>query len=132
MAYLGKVPEIGTITKLDSIAGLQNGVTTAFQLLVSNVPYTPDNAFQLLVIKDGSVLEPGTDYSVNGTYITITPAPESNETVWITTLGRARFTGVPSDGTITNEKIAASTIEYEKLSGDAIATILGNIITFGI
>jgi hypothetical protein len=132
MAYLGKEPAIGTFQKLDSIRGLQNGVRTAFPLTISDVSYTPDSANQLMVVKNGEVLEPGEDFSVNGTNITITPELESNDIVWILTYGQARFTGVPSAGTVTNEKIAAATIGYDKLSGDTVATIIGNIITFGI
>jgi hypothetical protein len=132
MAYIGKSPSIGSFQKLDSIAGLQNGVTTAFQMKVSGQPYSPDTASQLLVVRDSTVLEPGTDYSINGTYITILPAPEEADNIWVLTFGQARYTGVPSDGTVTNDTIADSTIEYDKFSGDAVATIIGNIITFGI
>lgn len=132
MAYLGKEPAIGSFQKLDSIRGLQDGARTAFPLTISDVSYTPDSANQLMVVKNGDVLEPGEGFSVNGTNITITPALEANDIVWILTYGQARFTGVPSAGTVTNEKIAAATIEYDKLSGDTVATIIGNIITFGI
>jgi hypothetical protein len=132
MAYLGKEPEVGTFQKLDSIRGLQDGERTAFPLTISDISYTPDSANQLMVVKNGDVLEPGEGFSVNGTNITITPALEANDIVWILTYGQARFTGVPSAGTVTNEKIAAATIGYDKLSGDTVATIIGNIITFGI
>jgi hypothetical protein len=132
MSYLGKEPAIGTFQKLDSIRGLQNGVRTAFPLTISDAPYTPDSVNQLMVVKNGDVLEPGEGFSVNGTNITITPELESNDIVWILTYGQARFTGVPSAGTVTSDKIANSSIEYDKLSGDTVATIIGNIITFGI
>jgi hypothetical protein len=132
MAYLGKSPEIGSFQKLDSIRGLQDGIRTAFPLTVSGTAYTPETATQLLVVKNGDVLEPGVDYSVNGVTLTISPAPESNDIIWILTHGQARFTGVPSAGTVTSEKIADKTIGYDKLSGDTVATIIGNIITFGI
>lgn len=132
MSYLGKQPAVGTFGKLDSIAGLQNGSTTSFQLKFSNQPFTPDNAEQLLVVHNGEVLEPGQDYSVNGTYITILPAPDSNDAIFIISLGHTHYTGVPSDGTVSSAKIADASIGYDKLSGDAIATMIGNIITFGI
>jgi hypothetical protein len=132
MAYLGKIPEVGSFQKLDSIRGLQNGTRTAFPMTISNNAYTPDNSNQIMVVKDGYVLEPGVDYSVNGTTLTISPAPEANDIVWILTHGQARFTGVPSAGTVTTDKIADASIEYDKLSNDTVATIIGNIITFGI
>jgi hypothetical protein len=132
MAYLGKEPSVGSFQKLDSIRGLQNGVRTAFPLTISDISYTPDSVNQLMVVKNGDVLEPGEGFSVNGTNITITPVLEANDIVWILTYGQARFTGVPSAGTVTSDTIADASIEYDKLSGDTVATIIGNIITFGI
>jgi hypothetical protein len=132
MAYLGKEPAIGSFEKIDSIRGLQDGARTAFPLTISGKSYTPDSANQLMVVKNGDVLEPGEDFSINGTNITITPALEANDIVWLITYGQARFTGVPSAGTVTSEKIAPASIGYDKLSGDTVATIIGNIITFGI
>ena len=132
MAYLGKTPSTASVQKLDSIRGLQNGIRTSFPLTISGVPLTADKAAQLMVVKNGVPLEPGAGFSVNGTNITITPALEANDITWMITYGQTRYTGVPSDGTITNDSIASTTIEYEKLSGDAVATIIGNIITFGI
>jgi hypothetical protein len=46
--------------------------------------------------------------------------------------GTALFTGIPSADSITNEKIVDNTIGYNKLSGDAVGTIIGDILTFGI
>jgi hypothetical protein len=132
MAYLGKIPVVGSFQKLDPIRGLQDGIRTAFPLTISQKAYTPDNANQLMVVKNGDVLEPGVDYSTNGVTLTISPAPQANDVIWILTHGQARFTGVPSAGTVTSDKIADASIEYDKLSGDTVATIIGNIITFGI
>ena len=132
MAYLGRIPAVGSFEKLDSIRGLQDGVRTTFPLTVSGQQYTPDGVSQLMVVKNGVTLEPGEGFSVGGSSITITPVLQSNDNVWILTYGQAKFTGVPSAGTVTADKIANSSIEYDKLSGDTVATIIGNIITFGI
>ena len=132
MAYLGRIPAVGSFEKLDSIRGLQDGVRTTFPLTISNQQYTPDGVSQLMVVKNGVTLEPGEGFSVGGSSITITPVLQSNDNVWILTYGQAKFTGVPSAGTVTSDKIAPSSIEYDKLSGDTVATIIGNIITFGI
>jgi hypothetical protein len=132
MAYLGRIPAVGSFEKLDSIRGLQDGVRTTFPLTVSGQQYTPDGVSQLMVVKNGVTLEPGEGFSVGGSSITITPVLQSNDNVWILTYGQAKFTGVPSAGTVTSDKIAPSSIEYDKLSGDTVATIIGNIITFGI
>jgi hypothetical protein len=132
MAYLGRIPAVGSFEKLDSIRGLQDGVRTTFPLTISGQQYTPDGVSQLMVVKNGVTLEPGEGFSVGGSSITITPVLQSNDNVWILTYGQAKFTGVPSAGTVTTDKIAPSSIEYDKLSGDTVATIIGNIITFGI
>jgi hypothetical protein len=132
MAYLGTVPAVGSFEKIDSIFGLQDGIRTTFPLTISNRPYTPEGVSQLMVVKNGVTLEPGEGFSVGGSSITITPVLQSNDYVWILTFGQAKFTGVPSAGTVTTDKIADSSIEYDKLSGDTVATIIGNIITFGI
>jgi hypothetical protein len=132
MAYLGRIPSVGSFEKLDSIRGLQDGVRTSFPLKISNQQYTPEGSSQLMVVKNGVTLEPGEGFSVVGSSITITPVLESNDNVWILTYGQAKFTGVPSAGTVTSDKIANNSIEYDKLSGDTVATIIGNIITFGI
>lgn len=132
MAYIGQAPEIGTFKKIDAIDGLQDGIETQFPLRVNSVAYTPQTPLQLLVVKNGETLDPGEDFSVAGSNISFPDAPLANDNIFIVAYGTALFSGVPSDGTVTNAKIADATIEYDKLSGDAVGTIIGNIITFGI
>jgi hypothetical protein len=132
MSYLGKSPSIGSFQKLDTIQGLQNGITTTFQLLVSTVPFTPENVAQLIVVKNGITLEPGVAYSVNGTNISFGVAPLVTDTIFIMAYGTALYSGVPSTGSVSNDKIADGAIGYAKLSGDTVSTILGVAITFGL
>lgn len=132
MAYLGKAPIIGTFQKLDSFQGLQNDTETQFAMSVSGAPFTPESVLQLMIVKDGVVLEPLVDYSTNGATLSFVDAPASSENIFIIAYGQALFSGVPSTGSVNNDKIVADTIGYDKLSGDAISTILGDIITFGI
>lgn len=132
MAYLGKSPVIGTFQKLDSFQGQQNNVTTQFSMSVSGTTFTPESVLQLMIVKDGIVLEPLVDYSTNGATLSFVDAPASNENIFIIAYGQALYSGIPSTGSVNNDKIASATIGYDKLSGDAISTILGDIITFGI
>lgn len=132
MAYLGQAPVTGTFKKIDAIDGLQDGIETQFPLRVNNVAYTPETPLQLLVVKNGETLDPGQDFSVAGSNLSFPTAPASDDNIFIVAYGTALFSGVPSDGSITNAKIVDATIEYDKLSGDAVGTIIGNIITFGI
>lgn len=132
MAYIGQAPETGTFKKIDAIDGLQNNIRTIFPLRVNNVAYTPQTPLQLLVVKNGETLDPGEDFSVAGSNLSFPTAPLTTDNIFIVAYGTALFSGVPSDGTITNVKIVDASIEYDKLSGDAVGTIIGNIITFGI
>jgi hypothetical protein len=40
-------------------------------------------------------------------------------------------TGIPSNGTITNDKLTNSTLQYDKLSATLKARLLANSIIFG-
>ena len=40
-------------------------------------------------------------------------------------------TGIPSDGVITNQKLASGTIQYDRLAATTQATILANSLLFG-
>lgn len=132
MAYIGNRPALSTYKKLDTIVGLQNGIKTEFDMSVNSVAYTPDSALRLLVVKNGEVLDPGEDYSVAGSILSFPVAPAALDIIFIMSMGEALYTGVPSDGTVTNEKIATGTIGYDKFSSDTVGTIIGNIITYGI
>lgn len=132
MAYLGRTPAVGSFQKIDSIFGLQNNSRQTFPLLISSDPFTPESVFQIEVIKNGYVLEPGIEFSTSSTTISFPVAPTTTDNIWIMVYGTALFTGIPSADSITNEKIVDSTIGYNKLSGDAVGTIIGDILTFGI
>ena len=132
MSYLGRQPVVGSFTKMDSIAGQQNGANNNFTLSVSGDPFSVESVFQFLVVKNGLVLEPGVGFSASGTTISFPIAPLITDNIWIIAYGFALYTGIPSDGTITNAKLADNTIDYNKLSGDAIGTIVAEALTFGI
>lgn len=132
MAYLGNSPEIGSFQKIDTIAGLQNNIRTSFPITISGIPYAPESAVQFMVVKNGQVLEPGVGFSISNANLNFPVPPASVDSIFIIAYGIALYTGVPSDDSITDEKIVDNTINYNKFSGDAVSTIIGNIITFGI
>lgn len=132
MSYLGKTPVIGKFNKIDPITGFQNGVETEFVLRISDAPFTPETAYQMIVVKNGEILEPDVDFSVSSYNISFVTPPLSNDAIFIIAFGQALFSGVPSAGTVDSEAIADASIGYDKLGRDAVSTILGNIITFGI
>jgi hypothetical protein len=47
-------------------------------------------------------------------------------------MGDTLFTGVPSDATVTNSKIATGAVSYDKFSTSTQARLTANQIIFGV
>ena len=65
------------VKKLDDISSGFDNSTTTFALTLGAAAVTPVNAQSLTVSLGGVVQEPGTDYTVSGSNITFTTAPNS-------------------------------------------------------
>lgn len=133
MAYLGRAPLVGNFVKLDNISALFDGNTSTFNTTVSNEAYTVGNPFATIVVADGQVLEPEVDYNFQNATIVFSSAPGN---VWLNKFHVMAFgdildSGVPSDGTITNAKVAESTLQYNRFSAVLKARLLANSIIFG-
>jgi len=133
MAYIGQVPQIGNFVKLDDISGQFNANLSTFNTTVSGVAYTVNNAFASLVVANGNVLNPKVDYNFNNATIVFASAPTS---AWlgkffVIAYGEVLNSGIPSDGVITNAKLAVGTVEYSAFSTANKATILSNSLIFG-
>jgi len=133
MAYLGNRPQNGNFVKLDDISTQFNGVLSTFNTTVSGQSYTVSNPFATIFVGGGNVKQPGIDYNFNGTTIVFNAAPPSAwlGSSWCMVFGDVLTTGIPSDGTITNAKLAAGTIQYDRLASTTQATILANALLFG-
>ena len=133
MAYLGNRPQNGNFIKLDDISTQFNGVLSTFNTTVSGQAYTVSNPFATIFVGGGNVKQPGIDYNFNGTTIVFNSAPPSAwlGSSWCMVFGDVLTTGIPSDGTITNAKLAAGTIQYDRLASTTQATILANALLFG-
>jgi hypothetical protein len=133
MAYLGRNPAVGNFVKLDDISTQFNGVLSTFNTTVSGVAYAVSNPYATIFVGGGNVKQPGIDYNFNSTTIVFSSAPPSAwlGTSWTIVFGDVLASGLPSDGTITNAKLAEGTIQYSKLSATAKATILSNSLLFG-
>lgn len=133
MAYLGRSPVAGNFVKLDNISGQFDGNLSTFNTTVSGSAYTVGNPFASLVVADGAVLQPQVDYNFQNATIVFNTAPTS---AWLNNFhvivyGDVLDTGIPSDGTITNDKLTDGTIRYEKLSAVLKARLLADAIIFG-
>ena len=133
MAYIGQSPQIGNFVKLDDISSQFNANLSTFNTTVSGVAFTITNAFASLVVADGNVLNPKVDFNFNNATISFATAPTS---AWlgkffVIAYGDVLNSGIPSDGVITNAKLAVGTVEYSALSTANKATILSNSLIFG-
>ena len=133
MAYIGSQPAVGNFVKLDDISTSFNGVLSTFNTTVSGQAYTVSNPYATIFVGGGNVKQPGIDYNFNGTTIVFSSAPPSAwlGTTWCMVFGDVLASGLPSDGTITNAKLAEGTIQYSKLASTTKATILSNSLLFG-
>jgi hypothetical protein len=133
MSYLGQVPQAGNFVKLDDISAQFNSSLSTFNTTVSGVSYTVSNPNATMAVALGAVLNPGVDYYFNGPTIVFATAPTS---AWlgkffVMVYGDVLNTGIPSDGAITNQKLATGTIQYSALASTTKATILSNSLLFG-
>jgi hypothetical protein len=133
MAYIGKTPEVGNFVKLDDISSQFNGNTSIFNTLVSGEAYTVSNPYASLVVAGGNVLNPEIDYNFQNATITFATAPTSSwlNDFHVISYGDVLDTGIPSNGTVSNDKITNGTLQYGKLSAVLKARLLANSIIFG-
>lgn len=133
MPYIGQTPQIGNFVKLDDISDQFNSIISSFVTEVSGEPYAVSNPYATLVVAGGNVLQPEVDYNFNNDTISFATAPTSAwlNNFWIIVYGDVLDSGIPSDGTISNAKLADSTLQYDKLSAVLKARLIANSIIFG-
>lgn len=133
MAYIGQTPQIGNFVKLDDISSQFDSNTSTFNTTVNSTAYTVSNPYATIVVGGGAVLEPEVDYNFNNATIVFSTAPTS---AWLNNFhvmvfGDVLDSGIPSNNTVTNEKITNSTLTYDKFSAVLKARLLANSIIFG-
>jgi hypothetical protein len=119
MPYLGSTPNasFSTRTKQDFTA---NGSTTAFTL--SSAVASP-NDIEVFV---GNVRQEPTDaYTVNGTTLTMSEAPDVGLNFYVVFKGLEENSIIPADGTISSGKIAANAVTNAKIAGMAASKLTG-------
>jgi len=133
MAYQGAVPQSGNFVKLDDISSQFNSSNTVFNTLVSGVSYTVSNPYATHAVANGSVLNPGVDYSFNGSTIVFAVAPSSSllGKFFVMVYGDVLNTGVPSNNSITNSMVVQGTLQYSTFATTTKASLLANSLLFG-
>ena len=132
MAYIGTPPAKGAFRKMDSVQATFDGSTTQFNITVGGSSYTPQNQNAIIAVLDGTLLEPGTEFSTTADIFSFVTAPTNGQTFFALFLGDVLDTGAPSDNTVTNAKIADNTIQRGKFSASLNGKILGDSIVFGV
>jgi len=119
MPYLGSTPNasFSTRTKQDFTA---NGSTTAFTL--SSAVASP-NDIEVFV---GNVRQEPTDaYTVNGTTLTMSEAPDVGLNFYVVFKGLEENSIIPADGTISSAKIANNAVTNAKIATMAASKLTG-------
>ena len=105
MAYIGKTPTIGNFQVCDAIS-VVNG-QAAYTMQVSSTNVSPETANHMIVSLNGILQKPGSSFTVAGSTITFASNLATGDVIdFIIILGNVLDLGTPSDGTVTNAKLA--------------------------
>jgi len=120
MSYIGREPQIGNFQVCDAIS-VVNG-QAAYTMQVGGANVSPETANHMIVSLNGIIQAPGTSYTVAGSTITFASNLATGDVInFIHILGSVLDLGTPSDGTVTNAKLASDLISGETDIGGAIA-----------
>tara|TARA_Y100001938_G_scaffold149912_1_gene238690 strand:- start:121 stop:987 length:867 start_codon:yes stop_codon:yes gene_type:complete len=112
MAYIGKEPIVGNFQKCDAIT-VVNG-QAAYTLQVSSTNVTPESSQHCLVSLNGILQAPVTSFTVSGSTLTFASNLATGDVIdFVILLGNVLDLGTPSDGTVTNAKLAQDIISGE-------------------
>lgn len=116
MAYIGnQVTSVPFIT--DTFSG--NNSATSFGPLTR----APAGSASIAVYISGVYKTPGSEYTVSGTQITFAVAPASGtNNIVVLHLGSGSVTQVPSDGSVTAQKMAPDSVTSSALADAAVTT----------
>ncbi len=73
---------------LDGLSGF-NGIGKTFSLSDQGAPYNPNNNQQILVTKNGLLLDPASDYNISGDKVVFTTPPDASDDVFMIALAAA-------------------------------------------
>ena len=107
MAYIGKTPTIGNFQVCDAISVVNN--QAAYTMQVGGVNVSPESANHMLVSLNGILQAPTSSFTVSGSTITFASALETGDVIdFIQILGNVLDLGVPSDSTVSLDKLTAT------------------------
>jgi len=126
MAYIGAQPSFGNFQACDAIS---TSATDTFNLTVGGVAISPVSAQHCLVSLNGVLQAPISSYTIVGSTIVFAAALTSSDSIdFITVMGDTLDLGVPSDGTVTEPKLAANTggiVDWQAVVTGATTMVAG-------
>tara|TARA_R100000322_G_scaffold133935_1_gene89917 strand:+ start:2372 stop:2995 length:624 start_codon:yes stop_codon:yes gene_type:complete len=106
--YIGKQPVVGNFQVCDSISVVNGQAAYTMQVGGSNVE--PESANHMLVSLNGVLQAPTSSFTISGATITFASNLATGDSIdFIMLLGNVLDIGTPSDGTVTEPKLAANT-----------------------
>ena len=111
MAYIGKEPIVGNFQKCDALTAT---TTADYTLQVSSTNVVPESVNHMLVSLNGILQAPTTSFTVSGSTLSFASALTGDDSIdFVILLGNVLDLGTPSDGTVTNAKLAQDIISGE-------------------
>ena len=107
MSYIGRKPVVGNFQVCDALTAT---TTADYTLQVGGTNVTPESANHMLVSLNGYLQAHVTSFTVSGATLSFASALTGNDSIdFVILLGDVLDIGTPSDGTVTEPKLAANT-----------------------
>ena len=127
MSYIGKQPVVGNFQVCDSISVVNGQAAYTLQVGGSNVE--PESPNHMLVSLNGVLQAPTSSYTVSGATLTFASNLATNDSIdFVMLLGNVLDIGTPSDGVITEPKLAANTggiVDWQAVVTGATTMVAG-------
>ena len=125
--YIGKQPVVGNFQICDSIS-VVNG-QAAYTMQVGGSDVEPESANHMLVSLNGVLQAPTSSFTISGATITFASNLATGDSIdFIMLLGNVLDIGTPSDGTVTEPKLAANTggiVDWQAVVTGATTMVAG-------
>ena len=135
MPFIGQNPSVGAYNILDDIT-IGSNINGPFNLLLNGVAFSPESANHLLVSLNGVIQKPGSSFTVSGdqiTFVTSSGTLTTSDSIdFIMALGNVLDVGVPTDGSISTNKIATNSVSMDKLATSGTLPALNGSALTGI
>ena len=127
MSYIGKQPVVGNFQVCDSIS-VVNG-QAAYTMQVGGSDVEPESPNHMLVSLNGVLQAPTSSFTVSGSTLTFASNLATNDSIdFVMLLGNVLDIGTPSDGVITEPKLAANTggiVDWQAVVTGATTMVAG-------